>query len=64
MKMVLQGLMMSIASTALITSLSLGISKIYAEVPEGSPAIFTAQDKMSESEQELIELFFAAAKNG
>lgn len=50
---------MSLASTLLITVLSLGITELYAQVPETQQVTSNEQ-----SQNELIELYFAAAKSG
>lgn len=64
MKMLLNGLMMSLASTLLITLLSLGITELYAEVPETQQVTSNEQSRIQQSQNELIELYFAAAKSG
>lgn len=57
MKIVLNGLMMSCASVVLMTLLALGISKAYAA--EGQQT-----EQSNNAQQELVEIFFAAAKTG
>ncbi len=55
MKVVLNSVMMSMASILFMTLLTLGITKIHAQ---------ETQQNRENSQQELIDLFFAAAKTG
>jgi ankyrin repeat protein len=59
MKVILNGVMMSLASILLMTLLTFGITKIHAQ----EPAQVTQQQAIN-SQQELIDIFFAAAKAG
>ncbi len=59
MKVILNGVMMSLASIVLMSMLTLGITKIHAQ----EPAQVTQQQSIN-AQQELIDLFFAAAKTG
>ncbi|MFH7765358.1 ankyrin repeat domain-containing protein [Acinetobacter sp. BSP-28] len=59
MKVILNGVMMSLASTLLITLLTLGITKIHAQEPTQ-----VTQQQTINSQKELIDIFFAAAKTG
>lgn len=59
MKVILNSVMMSIASILLMTLLSLGITKIHAQ-----ETAQVAQQQTVNSQQELIDLFFTAAKTG
>lgn len=58
MKVVLQGLMMSVLSIVLITVLSLGITQLYAK--ESNSGV----QQQLPSQKELVDLFFAAARTG
>ena len=57
MKVLLNSLMMSFLSIAIITLLTLGITKVYAQDQPSSDQVKVAQ-------QELTDLFFAAARTG
>ena len=59
MKVILNGVMMSLASILLMTLLTLGITEIHAQEPAQA-----TQQSSSNAQQELIDIFFAAAKTG
>ena len=59
MKVILNSVMMSIFSILLMTLLTLGMTKLHAQ-----ETIQVAQQQTVNSQQELIDIFFAAAKTG
>ena len=62
MKLVLNTVAMSLTSIFLMTVLTLGITKLHAQ--DVAMSSTTDQASLKQSEQELIDLFFAAAKTG
>ena len=59
MKAILNSVMMSISSILLMTLLTLGITKLHAQ-----ETVQVAKQQTVNSQQELIDIFFAAAKTG
>src|SRR5690606_9577140 len=59
MKVILNSVMMSIFSILLMTLLTLGMTKLHAQ-----ETVQVAQQQTVNSQQELIDIFFAAAKTG
>ena len=59
MKAILNSVMMSISSILLMTLLTLGMTKLHAQ-----ETVQVAQQQTVNSQQELIDIFFAAAKTG
>jgi uncharacterized protein len=62
MKLVLNTVAMSLTSILLMTVLTLGITKVHAQTGEIKNEL--SQESLKKSQQELIDLFFAAAKTG
>ena len=59
MKAILNSVMMSISSILLMTLLTLGITKLHAQ-----ETVQVAKQQTVNSQQELIDIFFDAAKTG
>lgn len=62
MKLVLNTVVMSLTSIFLMTILTLGITKLHAKDVEVKSEV--TQQSLKQSQQELIDIFFAAAKTG
>lgn len=62
MKLMLNTIAMSLTSIFLMTILTLGITKLHAQSIETK--LEPSQQSLKQSQQELIDMFFAAAKTG
>ena len=62
MKLVLNTVAMSLTSIFLMTILTLGITKLHAQNVDVKPKM--TQQELKQSQQELVSIFFAAAKTG